>query len=230
MLATEVLRAVRRRIARPLLHGLRRPLVLRSLERVSEVRFLGHRLRTEPGVFHPTFFSSSKILAEALVSRDVRGLRALDMGTGTGPIAIALAGAGAVVTACDRNPAAVSLTRANAADNGLTVEVIESDLFAALDGRTFDLIDFNIPFYPTDPTTHFEAAFRAGKNLETVRRFADGCGVHLAAEGQVVIVFSEDCDRVAIFAAFASAGLVVVDERLTRSLLEEFHVVSCRRG
>jgi release factor glutamine methyltransferase len=228
MQALSALERVRRRIARPLLHGLRRGMILRRIARVSDARFLGHRLRTEPGVFHPTYFSSSKILAEHLLGRAVRGVRALDMGTGAGPIAVALAAAGAVVTACDVNPRAVALARANAKDNGLAVEVIESDLFAALEGRTFDLIDFNIPFYATEPTTHFERAFRAGKNLETVRRFADGCRLHLAEGGRVVIVFSEDCDRCAIVAAFADATFSLEDERTTRSLLEDFHVVAFR--
>src|ERR1700722_12019214 len=68
------LRVVRRRIARPLFHGLRRPLLMRRMARPSEVRLLGHRLRTEPGVFHPLYFSSSRILAEHVVAREPRGL------------------------------------------------------------------------------------------------------------------------------------------------------------
>jgi release factor glutamine methyltransferase len=219
---------IRRGLARPLLHHLRRPLILRRMERPSEVQFLEHRLATAPGVFHPIYFSSSRILAQHLLARGVRSLRILDMGTGAGPIAITLAGAGAVVTACDVNPRAVALARENAARNGVGVEVLLSDLFDALPGRHFDLIDFNIPFYATDPTTHFEAAFRAGKNLETVRSFAQGARLHLALNGRVVIVFSEDCDRPGIVRAFAEAGLYVEHERTTRKMLEDFHIVTFR--
>jgi release factor glutamine methyltransferase len=152
------------------------------------------------------------------------------MGTGAGPIAVALAAAGAVVSACDINPRAVALARANAASNGLDVEVLESDLFSAVPGRRFDLIDFNIPFYPTEPTTHFEAAFRAGKGLGTVRRFADGARDHLAEGGRVVIVFSEDCDRPEILGAFRETGFLLEYERTTRRMLEDFHVASFRRS
>jgi SAM-dependent methyltransferase len=166
---------VRRRIVRPLLHRLRRPIVLRRIARRSEVQFLGHVLSTRPNVFHPTLFSSSQILAEYLVAGSVLGLRVLDMGTGSGAIAIALAAAGAVVTACDRNPDAVALARENARRNHVAVVVLESDLFAALGCESFDLIDFNVPFYETEPTTHFEAAFRAGKDLETISG-APRCG------------------------------------------------------
>ena len=114
-----MLGAVRRKIARPLLHRLRRPIVLRRIARASEVRLLGHRLRTDPDVFHPTCFSSSRLLAEHLVERPLRGRRVLDMGTGAGPIAITVAAAGAHVTACDINPAMLAVGRDRAVNRGL---------------------------------------------------------------------------------------------------------------
>jgi release factor glutamine methyltransferase len=230
MVVGETLRAVRRRIARPLLHGLRRPLVLRRIARASEVRLLGHRLRTHPDVFHPVCFSSSRLLAEHLLERPLRGIDLLDMGTGAGPIAIAAASAGANVTACDINPRAVALARENARLNGLHHEVVESDLFAALPDRRFDLICFNIPFYPRDPAGLLEQAFLAGKGLETVRRFADGCTAHLSADGRVVVIFSEDCDEDAILGFFAATGLCLESKHVMRSLLEDFHVAWFRRG
>jgi len=229
MTPSQALQLVRRRVARPLLHELRRPEILRETSRPSEARFLGYRLRARPGVFHPVHFSSSAILAERVLDGSVRGRRVLDMGTGAGPIAIVAAATGAEVVACDVNPSAVALARENAARNGVRVEVLESDLFAAIPGRTFDLIAFNIPFYPSDPTTAYEAAFKAGERLATVRRFAAEAPLHLAADGRVVIVFSEDCDRRAIHEAFTAAGLRLTDERTTRRWLEDFIVASFRR-
>jgi release factor glutamine methyltransferase len=192
--------------------------------RASEVRVLGARFRTDPGVFHPSYFSSSCVLAEKLLDRSLLDLRLLDMGTGAGPVAVVAAGAGARVTACDINPRAVALARENAGRNGVQTEVLESDLFAALSGRTFDLIAFNIPFYPRDPGNHFEAAYSAGRNLETIVRFARGCSEHLAPGGRVVIVFSEDCDQCGIVQAFAGYGLCLDEETICRRLLEDFHV------
>jgi release factor glutamine methyltransferase len=232
MLVERALGLVRRQIARPLLHGLRRPMILRQIARVSETRLMGLRLRTEPGVFHPVYFSSSRILAEHIVARAPRGLSVLDMGTGSGAIAISAAAAGATVTACDVNPLAVALARTNANLNRLSVEVIESDLFAApaLEGRLFDLIVFNIPFYPHDPTTHLEHAFRAGRGYETVRRFAAGARPRLSSDGRVIIVFSEDCDRRETLGAFADAGLSLEYERVTNKAFELFSVACFRPG
>jgi len=226
---SRVLGMMRRRIARPLVHGLARPVVLRRIARASEVRFLGHRLRTDPEVFHPTSFSSSRLLAEHLLERPLRALRVLDMGTGAGPIAIAAAAAGAVVTACDVNPRAVTLARANAALNGVAPEVVQSDLFAALPGRGFDVICFNIPFYARDPASPVEMAFFAGRKLETVRRFAAECARHLVAGGRVVVIFSEDCDMGEILGFFAGTGLCLESNHVKRSLLEDFHIAWFRR-
>ena len=226
MLAGRAWTVVRRRIARPVLHGLLRPALLRRMGRSDQALLLGQRLRGEPGVFHPTCFASSRVLAEHMVARPLRGVRLLDMGTGSGPIAVVTAAAGAHVTACDVNPSAVALARANAAAAGLEVDVLESDLFSALTGRAFDVIVFNIPFYPTEPTSHYEAAFRAGAGLATVRRFADGAARHLLPGGRVVIIFSEDCDRRVVLAHFAAAGLRVEAEVSTRRSFELFHVVT----
>jgi len=229
MVVERALATLRTRIARPLLCRLRRPFVLERIARASEVRLLGHRLRTDPAVFHPLYFSSSRILAEHLLERPLRGLRVLDMGTGAGPIGIVAAAAGATVTACDRNPRAVTLARENTTLNGVHAEVLESDLFSALSGRKFDLICFNIPFFERNPANHREAAFYAGRNLETVRLFAHGSAQYLAADGRVVVIFSEDCDCDRILLAFTEAGFSVESKRVTRRLFEDFHVTWFRR-
>lgn len=219
---------LRTRIARPMIYRMRRRLVFAGIARASEVHLLGLRLRTDPGVFHPLYFSSSRILAEDILERSLRGLSVLDMGTGTGPIALAAARAGARVTACDVNPRAVAVSRQNSSLNSVQIEVIESDLFTGVSGRRFDIICFNIPFFADDPATHLEAAFNAGRNLETLRRFARGSVEHLQPNGRVAIILSEDCDCNAVLDTFAEAGLEVESRRTTSRLLELFHVVWLR--
>jgi release factor glutamine methyltransferase len=228
MLVERALAALRTRVARPFVHRMRRPYVLRAIARASEVRLLGHRIRTDPGVFHPLYFSSSRILAAHLLTLDVRGLRVLDMGTGTGLIAVVAAARGARVTACDINSRAVALATENSARNAVATEVLESDLFEGLAGARFDLICFNIPFYAKTPRTPLEAAYYAGPNLETVHRFAKTCVRHLEPGGRVVIVYSEDCDPCRIRLAFTDQGLALAETRTTRRLFEDFFVDSYR--
>jgi release factor glutamine methyltransferase len=154
----------------------------------------------------------------------------LDMGSGSGAIGVVAASEGAIVTACDINPRAVDLTRENLSRNDLHAEVVQSDLFSALGGRVFDLICFNLPFYAGEPRTPFEAALYGGKGLATVRAFASGCSICLAPKGHVVVVFSEDANRVEILSHFEDSGLTAIDERIAFRWLERFHVVTFAAG
>lgn len=85
--------------------------------------------------------------------------RAVDIGCGGGPGAVLLARAhpDAEVLAVDINPAALRMTRVNAALAGVRVAAVESDLLSAVAG-TFDLIISNPP-YLVDPDAR---AYRHG--------------------------------------------------------------------
>jgi release factor glutamine methyltransferase len=218
-----------RKLCRRVLGRLYGAWVLRRIAAPSETEVHGLRLQTDPQVFHPGYFQSTGVLAAWVQARDLAGARFLDMGTGSGAIGILAAARGARVTAAEVNPRAVAVARENSRRNGVTTEVVESDLFAALGGREFDLIAFNIPFYPRRPNTPFEAAFYAGPEFETVRAFAAGCARQLAPEGEVVIVFSEDSGRDRILGIFEAAGFRVAEERAARRLLEELYVVRFAR-
>ena len=86
---------------------------------------------------------------QALSVRHVR--RAVDIGAGAGPGALLLARAypDAAITAVDINPAALRLTRINAAVNGLPVTAVQSDLLRDAPGP-YDLVVSNPP-YLVDP-------------------------------------------------------------------------------
>jgi release factor glutamine methyltransferase len=77
------------------------------------------------------------------------GARVADWGTGSGAVALALADEGpegVAVTALERSPAALAVARANAALVAAEVEWLESDGFAAVAGRRFDLVVANPPY------------------------------------------------------------------------------------
>jgi release factor glutamine methyltransferase len=80
--------------------------------------------------------------------------RVLDLATGSGCVAVAVAKhrSRARVTATDISPAALAVARENAATHGVSIEFAESDWFAALCGRRFDLVVANPPYVATgDP-------------------------------------------------------------------------------
>lgn len=86
---------------------------------------------------------------ECLPRRPYR--RAVDLGCGSGAGGLAVAGGRVIetLTLADINPRALELAAANAAAQHRKVEIVESDLFAAVQGQ-FDLVLANPP-YLADP-------------------------------------------------------------------------------
>lgn len=119
------------------------------------------------------------------------GARVLDLGTGSGAIALALQKERpqCAVTAVDASKDALAVARGNGARLGLAVEFVESDWWAALAGRRFDLVVANPPYIAEgDPhlaagDLRFEPAgalVAAEAGLRDLRRIIDGAPAHLA--------------------------------------------------
>jgi methylase of polypeptide subunit release factors len=194
--------------------------------RAGTARLEGLQFLTDPEVLHPIYFRSTRVMIDRIRTLDLKGKTFLDMGSGSGAIGVFAGARGADVTACDVNPRAVALTRANFQLNAVAGEVLESDLFQALGGRVFDVICFNIPFYEGVPRTAFEAALFGGPELATVGAFARGCREALAPDGRLLVVFSEQANRQKILSLFTAAGWGVDDETLGRRLGERFHLLT----
>lgn len=115
---------------------------------LGEREFHGRRFRVSPDVLIPR--PETELLVEVALDLLPRSspCAVLDLGTGSGCIAVTIAceHAAAQVTAVDASAAALEIARANAAALGARVEFIESDWFARLAGRRFDLIVANPPY------------------------------------------------------------------------------------
>jgi release factor glutamine methyltransferase len=171
------------------------------------------------GVFHPGLFFSSGVLAAEIERRKPVGLSVLDVGCGSGLLSLAAARAGATVTAVDINIEAVRATAANAAANGLTVEVVPSDLFGELGDRRFDLVVVNPPYFAKDPADDAERAWFAGADLGYFEQFFAALGDHLSVGsqlGRALMVLSEGCDMGVIAAAAQRHGFRMAVTSRTR--------------
>jgi ribosomal protein L3 glutamine methyltransferase len=125
---------------------------------------------------------------------------ALDLCTGSGCLAILMAHAfpNALVDAVDLSPDALEVARRNVADYGLEeqVELIRSDMFGGLKGRTYDLIVSNPPYVnapsmetlPAEYRHEPEQALASGSDgLDHVRIILRDAPGHLNEGGLLVV-------------------------------------------
>jgi release factor glutamine methyltransferase len=137
------------------------------------------------------------------------------LGTGSGCVAVAIGRqrARAHVTAVDISLAALAVARDNAAAHGVAVELVESDWFAALAGRRFDLIVANPP-YIADGDPHLEqgdlrfeprGALTSGPTgLDSIECIVEQAIQHLDVGGRLLFEHGHDqapCARALLAAA-----------------------------
>ncbi|HDS59108.1 MAG TPA: methyltransferase domain-containing protein [Thermoplasmatales archaeon] len=153
-------------------------------------------IRVFDGVYDPA--EDSYLLLRCL---DVeKGQHLLDMGTGTGILALHAASQGARVTAADKSLGAVLNARYNARLNGLTLNVVHSDLFSSIPGA-FDVISFNPPYLPS---RHTGEPWEGGAGGTAVtRRFLQQAAEHLRPGGCIYLVASTRGDVAGLLEDFS---------------------------
>jgi release factor glutamine methyltransferase len=123
-----------------------------------------------------------------------RAPRIVDVGTGSGAIALSLAAEypGALVSATDVSPEALSLAAENAAALGLHVEFVETNLLDGLEGP-FDLVVSNPPYVTAAELPSLEPEVRdweprlALLDLEQTEELAAGARSRLRAGAALLL-------------------------------------------
>ena len=138
----------------------------------------------------------TELLAETGLRLLKGGERVLDLCCGSGCIGIALKKhCHITLVASDISPEALSLTRENAARNGVAVETVQSDLFDRIEGM-FDLIVSNPPYLTAEEMTGMDdslafeprLALDGGiDGLDLYRRIAADYRKHLVPGGTLLL-------------------------------------------
>ncbi|MEZ5014117.1 MAG: methyltransferase [Chitinophagales bacterium] len=183
------------------------PVVRRRIHRTTFYTYRELRLRIPPGVFHPGYFYSTRLLLEYIKLYDLQGKRFLELGAGSGLISFVAAKAGARVTAIDINPAVIENLHENARTNRVEIEILHSDLFSALPGRIFDHIVINPPYYPKNPKNSFEQAWYCGEDHAYFRKLFPALRSAITSDTHVDMVLSESCDLQMIENIAAGSGI-----------------------
>lgn len=176
--------------------------------------FLGRSFSVDERALIPR--PETELLAELAVSALGSSGRALDLCCGTGCLAVtmALERPGCDIWAADLSPAALSLARENAARLGARVTFRQGDLFAPLQGETFDLIVSNPPYIPSAecPALQEEVLYEpvmaldgGTDGLDFYRRIAREAPLHLNGGGRIMLELG-DGEAEAVSALLADAG------------------------
>jgi len=161
-----------------------------------------------PGVFHPGWFVTSRMLLDKIETLDLEGQTTLELGCGSGVQACLAAKQGARSYALDVTPVAVKNATLNAERNGLDVEVFASDIFDGLPSDiAFDYIFVNPPFLPQYPEEERDFAFCCGEEYEYYICLFSGLHKVLRRSGSVLMALSKSCDVERILAVAESENL-----------------------
>ncbi len=205
-------------------------IVRRNIKSVSSVRISDFSLKVLPGVFHPSYYLSSRYFANVLSRRvDFTGKRVLDLGCGSGILSLVAARGGASVVSVDVNPEAVRCTQINAAANNLSdrIHAIESNLFdKLLDVGLFDYIITNPPFFEGKPASLEESAWKGGPDQLFIKTVAREAQRFLLHDGCVVCVLSSDgnvAEQVRFFTEAGFTGRLLSSKRF---LFERMYVLA----
>jgi ribosomal protein L3 glutamine methyltransferase len=147
---------------------------------------------------------------------------ALDLCTGSGCLAILMAHSlpQATIDAVDISAATLAVARRNVDDYGLAdrVRLVQSDLFAALEGCRYDLIICNPPYVTAESVANLPAEYRhepalalgsGDDGLDVVRRLLDEAATHLRDDGLLFVEIGHNAEIVA--AAFPGIAFTWVD-------------------
>jgi ribosomal protein L3 glutamine methyltransferase len=183
-----------------------------------------HRFYVDERVIVPRSFIA-ELLREQLapwVEDPDAVTRVLDLCTGSGCLAIlaALAFPDAGVDAVDLSKDALEVAAKNVADYGLAerIELVESDLFAALKGRSYDVIVSNPPYVNAEsvaalpPEYQAEPALALGSGedgLDATRQILAAAKTHLNPGGLLVVEIGHNRD--ALEAAYPTLPFTWLD-------------------
>lgn len=172
----------------------------------------GYRFEVTPAVIVPRSFIAGMILDRFQPWHDSSQThRALDLCTGSGCLAILLAHAlpDAEIDAVDLSPAALAVAARNVEQHGVAVNLIESDLFAALGDKTYDLIVSNPPYVDAEAMESLPPEYRheptlaleSGKDgLDATRIILQKAKRHLNPGGLLAVEIGHN--RIALETAF----------------------------
>lgn len=146
-----------------------------------------------PEVFPPHLTLSTKILLDFISDLELQNKTFLELGCGSGIISLFASKKGAIVTASDINKTALAYLEKASDKNQLNVSCIYSNLFENLQGKQFDYIIINPPYYPKQPKSIKEQAWFCGEDFQYFKDLFQQLPKFQSKENNIYLILSEDC-------------------------------------
>jgi release factor glutamine methyltransferase len=208
------------RIVKYIVANTYKPLLVRYLSSTRSYVYKGITVEVPPKVFHPGFFSSTKLLLRYLEHEPLEGKSFLELGAGSGLISICAAKRGADVVASDISWSAIRCVESNAGTNRVMVEVIHSDLFLNLPLRNFDFIVINPPYYKQKAVTEWDRAWNCGEKGEYFEELFRDLRHFMHSGSKVLMVLCDGCDLEMISEMANDNSFEMICVHTSKTLLE----------
>ena len=147
------------------------------------------KLLTKNDVYDP--LEDSFLLARAV--EEYAFGKTIDIGTGSGIQGMVAAKKGCDVTFVDIDPDALECARANASENGVIGNFIQSDLFESV-AEKYNTVIFNPPYLPSQRVgsrKNLDLALDGGRDgREVIERFLSQYGEHVLEDHTILMVES----------------------------------------
>ena len=197
-----------------------KPLLLRYLSGTRSYSYKNLVLKIPAEVFHPAFFSSTRILLKYIERIPVINKSFLELGAGSGLISMIASKRGAYVTASDINSTAIDYLYRNADHNEASINIIHSDLFDEIPVQEFDIIAINPPYYKRKPVSQIDHAWFCGENGEYFSRLFQDLPDYINEASLVLMVLCEGCDIPMIRDFAAANGFQMKCVHMKRNMVE----------
>ncbi|MCU0423112.1 MAG: methyltransferase [Bacteroidia bacterium] len=186
------------------------------------------KILIKQGVFHPSFFFSTKFLLTEVKKLPLADKRLLELGAGSGLISFYTARVGAHVTATDISERAIEGLKFNQHRLNLPITIIKSDLFQKIPLCAFDIVVINPPYYPKNPTHESQFAWYCGNDFQYFKHLFNQLKPYLHSSSIVYMSLSQDCQINVIQEIAATAGFYFETQKEKRLLWEVNYIYSIK--
>ena len=193
------------KVEKKLLEIFWRPYILWYTSKKRFFRWQEISVQVNPGVFHPGFFFSTKILLNYIKDKKFKARKVLELGAGSGIISIYIASKGASVLATDINSEAIENIKLNIKlndelikENSGIIQAAESDLFKKIAKEKYDYILLNPPFYRGEAEKPADYAWYCGSDLNFFSNLFAELDEYIHAKTDILMILSQEAELIEI--------------------------------